>query len=232
MDSHQNEEPAAVPESEVQRSHKEKKHGGRFAAFCARHAFRPGLVLLVLVLLVCFLAFSVLTGISSVSIARSRTTELGFRNIGELATQAGYYTNVQVISGSREILGLTIPLTEKKYIFGYDGVIKAGVDFSEISVSVDELTHTVTVGMPEVKILSNEVDENSFEIYDSTKNIFNSLKVSEINASLLALKEESEEKAVQNGLLDNAKRNAETLVTGFLAGAYDLGSYSIVFNWQ
>lgn len=230
MDKQHNLEPASVPVPGA--APVPDKKNGRFRNFCVRHDFKPGFVRLIVILLIGLLIFSVYSGISTATVIRSKTTDLGFRNIGELATQAGYYTNVQVISGSREIFGLSIPLTEKKYIFGYDGVIKAGIDFADVSVSVDELSHTVTVSMPEVKVLSNEIDEDSFEIYDENKNIFNTLKVSEINTSLKALKEESEEKAVSNGLLDNAKRNAETLVTGFLAGTFDLTVYNIVFNWN
>ena len=227
MDNHQN-EVHSTDTFPVER-HLPDKQPGRFRSFCSRHAFKPGLVRLALILLVFLIVYCIFTGISTSTIVRSRTTDLGFRNIGELATQAGYYTNVQVISGSREIFGLSIPLTEKKYIFGYDGVIKAGIDFGDISVSVDDIRHTVTVEMPEVKVLSNEIDEDSFEVFDESRNIFNTLKVSDINTSLIALKEESQNKAISNGLLENAKRNAETMVTGFLSGAFDLSVYSVVF---
>ncbi len=226
---HYEERPASSPDPVKQPG---KKNNGRFGQFCSRHDFKPGFVRLVLILLIFLLVFSVFTGISSVTTIRSRTTDLGFRNIGELATQAGYYTNVQVISGSREVFGIEIPLTTKKYIFGYDGVIKAGIDFADVSVSVNELSHIITVNMPVIRILSNEIDENSFEIFDETKNIFNTLKVSEMNTSLIALKAESEEKAIANGLIDNARRNAETLITGFLAGTYDLSVYTIEFVWN
>lgn len=230
MDPHYHEEqPAFSPAS---KEYAKDKSNGRFNRFCSRHDFKPGLVRIAILVLLLLLVFSALTGISAMTTIRSRTTDLGFKDIGELATQAGYYTNVQVISGSREIFGIEIPLTEKKYIFGYDGVIKAGIDFADVIVSVDEITHTITVSMPEIRILSNEIDENSFEIFDENKNIFNTLKVSDINTSLIALKEESEEKAVANGLLDNAVRNAETLVRGFLTGTYDLSVYNVVFNWK
>ena len=224
---HYQEQPVASPVSRP-----DQRSDGRFKRFCSRHGFKPGIVRLALIVLIFLLVFSVFTGISSVTTVRSRTTDLGFKNIGELATQAGYYTNVQVISGSRELFGIEIPLTTKKYIFGYDGVIKAGIDFADVSVSVNELSHTITVNMPEIRILSNEIDENSFEIFDETKNIFNTLKVSEINTSLIALKAESEEKAIANGLIDNAKRNAELLISGFLAGTYDLSVYTVEFVWN
>ena len=202
----------------------------RFKNYCNRHGFRPFAVRIVILLLVLLIAFAIFTGISTATIVKSRTTALGLKDIGELATQAGFYTNVQMISGSREIFGINIPLTEKKYIFGYDGVIKAGIDFADIKVVVDEMTRVITVTLPEVKVLSNEIDENSFEIFDESHNIFNTLKVDDMNTSLIALKEESEAKAIENGLLENARRNAEVLVRGFLAGAFDLTLYTVEFN--
>ena len=43
------------------------------------------------------------------------------------------------------------------------------------------------------------------------------------------LKETAEKDAVANGLLDNARENAETILTSFFAGVYDMDEYEIVF---
>lgn len=153
----------------------------------------------------------------------------GLKDIGELATQAGHFTNVQVISGSRKIWGADIPLTQSKYIFSYDGVIKAGIDFEQIEVNVDDAARVITVKLPEIKILSSEVDPKSLEIYDETKSIFTPLSLSSVNMSLIEMDEEVREKAIGNGILENARTNAEALITGFLAGTFDLQKYSIQF---
>lgn len=44
------------------------------------------------------------------------------------------------------------------------------------------------------------------------------------------LKQKAEEEAVNSGLLDNARSNAETILTGFFGNVYDLGKYTIVFK--
>lgn len=59
----------------------------------------------------------------------SKTTRLGFEDIGEMATQAAYTTQVNVTEGSRVLWGVTIPFTQSKYIYSYDVTIKAGIDF-------------------------------------------------------------------------------------------------------
>ena len=203
-----------------------------YDAFCKRHAFSKRFLTfaVLMVLLLCVL-IGVVAARSSKSIS-SRTVEFGLRNIGELATQAGYFTNVQIISGSRDVLGVTVPFTQSKYVYSYDGIVKAGVDFKEIKVSLDEASKTLTVSLPSAHILDVNVDENSLVVYDDARNIFSPLKISDIQESILALKEEVRQKAVDNGILRNAETNAELLITGFFQGAFSQEQYSIRFDWQ
>ena len=49
-----------------------------------------------------------------------------------------------------------------------------------------------------------------------------------INARLAAI-EDAQRRAVENGLLDSARQNAELLIRGFLAGTYDLQVYDVNF---
>ncbi len=161
----------------------------------------------------------------------SRTVAFGLKNIGELATQAGYFTNVQTISDSREIFGITVPFTQKRYVYSYDGVVKAGVDFEQTGITLDEEKKTITVTIPRAKILSIEVDEGSFRVYDESKNIFNTLKIGDHNQAMIAMKQEITEKATGNGILTNAESNAEMLITGFLRGTFPQDAYTIEFNW-
>ncbi len=159
----------------------------------------------------------------------SRTVSLRLKNIGELTTQSCSYTNVQVLRNSRQVLGVTVPFTQSHYIYSYDGEIKAGIDFADVTLNVDEAKKRVIIGMPPVKIFSNEIDQDSLTIYDESKNIFTPLKLNNLNDSLAQLKVESEETAIGNGLLENAWANAETLVTGFLAPVYDPAVYTYEF---
>ena len=71
----------------------------------------------------------------------SKSTKFGFKDIGELATQSAYVTEVNVTEDARELFGLEIPFTQSKTIFSYDVVVKAGIDFSE-----SELLRLIEVG--------------------------------------------------------------------------------------
>ena len=151
----------------------------------------------------------------------SDTVAIGLRNIGEIATQSAHYKNVQVIENAREIWGVQIPFTQSRYIFSYDGVIKAGMDFSEIDVQTDDSSKTFTVTMPDIQIFSNEIDANSLKVYDEQRNIFTPLYLDYVNESLQKLKDESQEEAVANGILEEARENARTLIKAFLHGIHE-----------
>jgi len=174
----------------------------------------------------------VLTGIAVSSMYSSRMVNLRLNHIGELATQVGYFTNVQVIENTRDIWGIKIPFTQSKYVFSYDGTIKAGVDFEKIDWKVNEMKKEILLKMPPVQIISNEINMDSLEVYDEKKNIFCPLKLDDMNQSLAEFKKESEDKAKANGLFESAKANAELLVTGFMSGAYDPNAYTFVFEWD
>ncbi len=166
-------------------------------------------------------------GMKALLSSESKTTKIGFENIGELATQSAYCTQVNVTDASREFNGVTIPFTQSKYVYSYDFVIKAGFDFGEIEW--EKKGNTIEVRLPEAKILSNEIDLDSFQVYVEDESIFRQITLEENNEALETLKQDAQDNAVANGLLDNARENAQTILRGFFASAYDPEDYDIVF---
>ena len=157
-------------------------------------------------------------------------TEFGMKDIGELATQSGYFTIVNVLDDSVKLWDWNVPLTSSRYIFSYDGVAKAGVDFAEIDYSVSESKHEIEISLPQARLLNVEIDENSLEIYDEHKNIFTPLSLEDVKQSRITMIDEIKERAVANGLLEQANANAKMLIRGFISGQYDLSLYTIKFN--
>ena len=166
-------------------------------------------------------------GIKDTFITDSKTTKIGFENIGEFATQSAYCTQINVTDSSRELFGNKIPFTQSKYIYSYNITIKAGYDFSQIQWNIKG--DTIEVKLPEVKILSSEIDLDSFKVYHEEESIFNKITLSENNEALKKLQNEAQTQAIQNGLYDNARTNAETMLKSFFANVYDLNIYKIVF---
>lgn len=166
-------------------------------------------------------------GMKKYFFTESKTTKIGFEDIGELATQAAYCTEVDVIDASRKLFGVKIPFTQSKYIYSYDVVVKAGFDFGDIEWSENDTV--VTVKLPKAKILGCDIDTDSFKVYHEDESIFRQITLEETNESMSKLKKQAEENAVANGLLENARNNAETILTGFFGNVYDLETYEIKF---
>ena len=184
-------------------------------------------IITILLILVC-LAGVAYFGIGKYTTYMNKTTKLGFENIGELATQSAYCTEVNVTDDWRKLFGIKIPFTQSKYIYSYDFVIKAGYDFKDIKWS--EKGDKIEVTLPEVKVLSNEIDLDSFKVYHEEESIFSPITLDESNEALENLKKTAQDDAIANGLFENARSNAETILTGFFGNVYDLDKYEIVFQ--
>lgn len=83
--------------------------------------------------------------------------------------------------------------------------------------------------MPEVKVLSCEVDNNGFELWDETKSAFTNITLNETNDEIGKMKETATQDSINNGLLTNAKTNAETMLKSFIEQAFDSSEYKIEF---
>lgn len=201
----------------------EKKESKLFKIFKKSIKRKIAIFIVIIVLIV-----AVVIGLRSDIFFDSKTTKIGFENIGELATQTAYSTQLGVIDDSRELYGVTIPFTNSKYIYSYDVVIKAGFDFGDIEWN--ENNNVIEVKLPKAKILSSELDLNSFKIYHENESVFNQITITENNEAMKKLQKTAEENAVANGLLENARDNSETILKIFFSNKYDLEKYEIVFK--
>lgn len=184
---------------------------------------------IVLIALVVVLAITVVgLGFKVSHTTESKTTKLGFEDIGEFATQSAYCTEVSATANARKLFGHNLPFTQSNIVFSYDVVIKAGYDFSAITWDVHDTT--ITVKLPEVKVLSCEVKEDSFKKYVEDESIFTPFTLDDNNNAMKALKETAQTDAIANGLYENARSNAETMLTSFFSSAYDMDQYTIEFQ--
>lgn len=84
--------------------------------------------------------------------------------------------------------------------------------------------------LPETRVLSSEINLDSFKVYHESESIFHHITLEENNAALQELQHNAEETAIANGLLENARSNAETILKGFFTKAYDLDKYTLTFE--
>ena len=200
-----------------------KEHNGK-SNFFLKKLKKIAIIVIAIVLIV----VAGIIGYKRFVSSESKTIKIGFENIGELATQSAYCTEINTTDDSRKMFGVKIPFTQSKYIYSYEVVIKAGFDFGEIEWTVKDTT--IEIKLPAAKILSSEIDMNSFKIYQESESIFNQITMTETNEANQNLQHTAEENAIANGLLKNARSNAETILTSFFGNEYDLKVYKISFT--
>lgn len=130
--------------------------------------------------------------------------------VSELASVSYTYTNMAQFESSNDFYGVKVPFTTKSFILTYDGVIKAGVDLSEARVEVSGTAVTVRLGA--AKILSHEIEEDSVEIFDEKTSIFNPFTVEDFSSFQTDQKKAMEQRALDRGLLREARTRAEDSV--------------------
>lgn len=148
------------------------------------------------------------------------------QNISELATVKYLYTNMGKFEDSNEVNGIKIPFTTKSFILSYDGVIKAGIDASKLQIDVSNTVITVT--MPSSQILSHEIDNDSVQVYDQSKNIFNQIEVEDYTAFCSQQESVMEQRAIDNGLLKEANEKAETVIKDILNANEKINSLYVI----
>lgn len=136
------------------------------------------------------------------------------QEIGELATIEYLYTDAGKFEDAAELFGkeLNWSLTTKSFITKWDGTIKAGIDISEVTAKENAEKKEIVVYLPKAKILSHEIDENSFETLDQKNGLFNAVEVQDIRKFDTVCKEAMEEKVIENGLLEKALENAKEII--------------------
>ena len=176
------------------------------------------------------LAATLTLGLGSMFRHEEKPTKLGFEDIGELATQAAYTTIVEDTDVSRELFGVSIPFTQSQLIYSYDVIVKAGLDFDQVKWTVNE--SEIRVSMPEIRILGSELQFDSFKTYYEKESIFRPVKMEENNQAIQKMVKKAENTAVENGLLDNARENAELIIKGFIYQNFDSEEYQVTFAYE
>ena len=147
------------------------------------------------------------------------------RSVQELVTVSYYYTNMGRFENQVDFYGWKVPFTTKSFIVSYDGVIKAGVDLEKLQVSIGD--GEVTVTLPESRIISHEIPEDSLEVFDESDNLFNHITIEDYTAFTQDQKSAMEQRAVDGGLLDRANQEARTAVDSLLRIMTGLEEYTL-----
>lgn len=191
------------------------------------------IIAVIIIILLCAVLVYTRKEAKSNYVSDEKITEIGFENIGELATQSVTTTTVRVETKDLKLFNVSIPLTQSKYIYTYNTTIKAGINFSDVKWQLgdtDDTSHNIYVDIPEVKTLSADIDLDSFKVLHEENNIFSPITLTEHNDSLIQLRENALSNAINSGLYDRALDNAKTILTSFISQVYPSNEYNIIFS--
>lgn len=155
------------------------------------------------------------------------------QDIGELVSIEYLYTDAGKFEDAAKLFGKEIPFsfTTKSFIAKWDGIIKAGINVDEVTIACDDTKKEIIVHVPDAKIISHELDEESIQTLDEKNGLFNTIKVDDIREFDAISKEAMEQRAIENGLLDRAYENAKTIIYKLIdTGAVAELEYTITFE--
>ena len=94
----------------------------------------------------------------------------------------------------------------------YSARVKAGIDISQVKVSVT--SNKVVVTLPEVTVQDLIIDTDTLEFYDVSTSLFNQTQQSDVVVAVNYAKEDVRKNADIPGLLVKAREQTETLIRG------------------
>ncbi|MCL2717401.1 MAG: DUF4230 domain-containing protein [Lachnospiraceae bacterium] len=155
------------------------------------------------------------------------------QQITELSTLGFYYSEIGDFSEQKtlSLFGgeINIPGTRKSFLIVYDGEMKLGIDTGEMEIDIRD--RIIIITLPEPKVLSHVVYEDSVQIYDESAGIFTRLSISDYTDFIAEQKQEKEDSLIGSSLLEQAAANAEEAIMGLLLvfpGVAD--EYTVLFD--
>lgn len=150
------------------------------------------------------------------------------KQISQLDTVEMYFNEILDYSESMKFSGITIPFTEKKFIFIVKAKVQSGIDLSNISESdIQIIDRKITLTLNKAKITSKEILE--YNAYSESDGLFNKVSNEDTLKTLNEFRVRLEEQALDSGILMKAEDNAKIVLESFLRL---LGFEEIVINFS
>jgi len=110
----------------------------------------------------------------------SELIEQQIQEISELSTLHHQYRKVATYQDAAKLFkhlpNWRINQSIKEFVLIYKGDVKLGYDLKDIKIEVDKITKTITITLPEPKILSHSIDFESINVIMENQGWFNELK--------------------------------------------------------
>lgn len=148
--------------------------------------------------------------------------------VKELTTKEYIYTNAARQEANKTWLwGWNMPFSDTSLLVTYDGIIRAGIDLSKVQIDINESSRTITVSLPDGEILSSDIPQETINVLEVKNNLFNEITFSDYNAFISAEKPAMEAKAIERGLLTDARDEAKNIISAFLKVLPGIDTYQL-----
>lgn len=153
------------------------------------------------------------------------------KSASDLVSMKYCYKDADTYENYKQIFGKKLPFTTDKVVFTYEGVVSVGIDLSTVTYEINNEDKVITITLPEVAVLSNEIDASSFEIPYESDSIFNSTGLGDYTELIDGLKKNKEEQVKKNTeLMTSAKESTENVLKGFLTASESTKDYTVKFK--
>lgn len=178
-----------------------------------------------------FYAGSIYAGQQKEPVITSTTLSNQLIEINELAVTEYNYTKVGSFSDSLKFKGWVVPLTQKYFLITYDGYLKAGIDMKQVHIDIQD--QKIILTLPDIEILSHEIDEGSIHVYDESKNIFNQISITDYATFASQQKKIIEEEAIEKGLFSETATKLDKILRQYLEMIPEVAeNYTIEIQFQ
>ena len=157
--------------------------------------------------------------------------ESRLENAKELTTLKYLYHSADIYESSKQLFDVKLPFTTDMIVFSYDGIMSIGIDLNDIKIEVDNERKDIDITLPEIEILSHELDEKSFEFRDAKNSILNETSMGDYTNLMAEQKEKEENRFMSNeDYLKTVRKNTETVIEELIEMIDGANEYKIRFN--
>lgn len=141
--------------------------------------------------------------------------------IGQLATYSLEYTIEKSSEDSTTVdffslvKNWKIPWSTNKITFKCSGIVKVGIEVSEIDIDVDNENKVITVDLPDIELLDNYVIWDSVEVSEQN-NVINPISFDQYDILVTEIEKEGLKEAEDKKIYDKAETNLKDIIEELL----------------
>jgi hypothetical protein len=109
----------------------------------------------------------------------------------------------------------------KEFVLIYKGDVKLGYDMKDIQIFVDKITKTITITLPDPKILSHSIDFESIDVVMEKAGWFNSIKFEDFK-KFFVYEQKKYEQENYDELKKRAKEQAQRIIFLYLSAILEI----------